>query len=78
MWRRQFNIEVLIGGSFSAKTRDDTELIPPGRAYFNGGNMEIKIIEAAPHERKPRPDQGKLGFGKYFSDHMFTMKYKEG
>lgn len=78
MWRRRFNIEVLIGGSFSAKTRDDTELIQPGRAYFNGGNMEIKIIEAAPHERKPRPEPDKLGFGKYFSDHMFTMKYKEG
>ena len=78
MWRRRFNTEVLIGGSFSARKRDDKDLILLGRVNFNGGSMEIKIIEAAPHERKPRPDPGKLGFGKYFSDHMFTMKYKEG
>ncbi len=26
---------------------------------------------------RPRPDQNKLGFGKYFSDHMFLMDYNE-
>ncbi len=29
-------------------------------------------------ERKAKPDQSKLGFGKYFTDHMFMMNYTEG
>lgn len=40
--------------------------------------MEIKIIEALPKYLKPKPDHSKLGFGKHFTDHMFSMKYKEG
>ena len=40
--------------------------------------MEIKIIKALPEYLKPKPDQTNLGFGKHFSDHMFSMKYKEG
>ncbi len=40
--------------------------------------MEIKIIKALPKYLKPKPDQTKLGFGQHFTDHMFTMKYKEG
>jgi branched-chain amino acid aminotransferase len=40
--------------------------------------MKIKIIEALPKYMKPKPDETKLGFGKHFTDHMFTMKYKEG
>ena len=40
--------------------------------------MAIKIIEASPEKKKTRPaDESKLGFGKHFTDHMFTMKYKE-
>ena len=27
---------------------------------------------------KPKPDQSNLGFGKYFTDHMFLMDYDEG
>ena len=27
---------------------------------------------------KPRPDENKLGFGKYFTDHMFLMDYEDG
>ncbi|NPV93182.1 MAG: branched-chain amino acid aminotransferase [Firmicutes bacterium] len=27
---------------------------------------------------RPRPDQNNLGFGQYFSDHMFVMDYTEG
>ena len=27
---------------------------------------------------KEKPDSGKLGFGKYFTDHMFVMEYSEG
>lgn len=38
--------------------------------------LEIKITKTtAP---KPRPDQAKLGFGRYFTDHMFVMDYDEG
>lgn len=40
--------------------------------------MEIKIIKALPKYLKPKPDQTNLGFGKHFTDHMFTMKYKKG
>ena len=31
--------------------------------------------------REPKPkytDPAKLGFGKLFTDHMFTMKYEQG
>lgn len=38
--------------------------------------MEIKIQKtSAP---KAKPDQTKLGFGKYYTDHMFIMNYDEG
>ncbi|MDA8125447.1 MAG: branched-chain amino acid aminotransferase [Deltaproteobacteria bacterium] len=38
--------------------------------------MDIKIIPAPPEKRKAKPtDESKLGFGKIFSDHFFTMPY---
>jgi branched-chain amino acid aminotransferase len=38
--------------------------------------MDIKVIQATPGQRKPKPvDEAKLGFGKHFSDHFFTMPY---
>ena len=41
--------------------------------------MEIRIITAAPDKRKPKPtDETKLGFGKIFTDHFFTMPYSGG
>ena len=41
--------------------------------------MEIKIITVSPEKRKPKPaDETKLGFGKVFTDHFFTMQYSEG
>ncbi len=41
--------------------------------------MDIKIKKAPLKKRKVKPtDESKLGFGKIFTDHMFTMKYKEG
>jgi len=40
--------------------------------------MKIKIIKALPKYLKPKPDEKKLGFGQHFTDHMFTMKYREG
>ena len=38
--------------------------------------MEIKIFTAESSKLKPKPaDESKLGFGKIFTDHFFTMKY---
>jgi branched-chain amino acid aminotransferase len=37
--------------------------------------MQIKIIESK--TKKEKPDQNKLGFGNYFTDHMFVMDYEE-
>ena len=38
--------------------------------------MKITVTRtAAP---KVKPDYTKLGFGKYFTDHMFIMDYTEG
>lgn len=37
--------------------------------------MDIKIIKTENKKSKP---QGALGFGKYFSDHMFIMEYEDG
>ena len=41
--------------------------------------QEIKFIENTHLKEKPK-DQSKLGFGKIFTDYMFTMEYnsKEG
>ena len=38
--------------------------------------MDIKFIKR--EELQEKPDQKKLGFGKYFADYMFTMDYDEG
>jgi branched-chain amino acid aminotransferase len=41
--------------------------------------MEIKVIQAAPEKRKAKPtDESKLGFGKIFTDHFFTMAWHAG
>ncbi|HOF05079.1 MAG TPA: branched-chain amino acid aminotransferase [Syntrophales bacterium] len=41
--------------------------------------MEISIVQVAPEQRKAKPvDESKLGFGRVFTDHMFTMSYKSG
>ena len=37
--------------------------------------MELKIIKTENKKQKPT---GKLGFGKYFTDHMFIMEYEGG
>jgi branched-chain amino acid aminotransferase len=40
--------------------------------------MEIKIIKASAQQLKKKPaDESKLGFGKAFADHFFTLKYHE-
>ena len=38
--------------------------------------MEIKL--QLTEQRKAKPDYSKLGFGNYFTDHMFIMNYTEG
>ncbi len=38
--------------------------------------MQIKIEKT--RNPKSKPDQKNLGFGRYFSDHMFLMEYEEG
>lgn len=41
--------------------------------------MEIKVITASPAQRKAKPaDESKLGFGKIFTDHFFTLEYSAG
>ena len=37
--------------------------------------MEIKITHSPVHGILPEPE--KLGFGNYFTDHMFLMDYSE-
>ena len=37
-------------------------------------SFEIKVVENTNKKTKP-VDQGKLGFGQYFTDHMFVMDY---
>lgn len=39
--------------------------------------MEIKITKTTNKKAKPE-DQSKLGFGKFYTDHMFLMNYDEG
>lgn len=39
--------------------------------------MDIRLEKIAESELKPKPDENKLGFGKFMSDHMFVMKYDE-
>jgi branched-chain amino acid aminotransferase len=40
--------------------------------------MEIKVTKSTTVGQKPRPQDGKLGFGKYTTDHMFLLDYSEG
>ena len=37
-------------------------------------NIRYELVS----ERKPKPDWDNLGFGKYFTDHMFIMDYDKG
>jgi branched-chain amino acid aminotransferase len=39
-------------------------------------NSEIRIQKT--NSPKPKPDQNNLGFGHYFTDHMFIMDYTDG
>ena len=37
--------------------------------------LEISVHKAAPEQLKKKPDQNALGFGQYFTDHMFVMRW---
>ncbi len=37
--------------------------------------LEITVNKVPADQRRPRPDQNNLGFGQYFSDHMFVMRW---
>ena len=39
--------------------------------------MSLQIKIETTKNPKSKPDQNKLGFGRYFTDHMFVMDYKE-
>ena len=38
----------------------------------------MKISVTRTQSPKPKPDPNDLGFGRYFTDHMFTMEYEKG
>ena len=40
--------------------------------------MDLMIEKAQPDDLREKPDENNLGFGRYFTDHMFTMQYQEG
>jgi len=42
------------------------------------GSMNMNILITKTTTPKPKPDMNNLGFGQYFSDHMFTMDYIDG
>ena len=37
--------------------------------------LEITLQKASLDRLKPKPDESNLGFGQYFTDHMFTMRW---
>ena len=40
--------------------------------------MNISIQKVSKDQLRAKPDETNLGFGQYFTDHMFTMLYKDG
>ena len=41
-------------------------------------SMDIRVEKAAENELKQKPDEKSLGFGTFFTDHMFVMSYDNG
>ncbi len=37
--------------------------------------LEVTLHKASADHLKPKPDQNALGFGQFFTDHMFTMRW---
>jgi branched-chain amino acid aminotransferase len=40
--------------------------------------MEIKVTQSTATGQRVRPDDSELGFGRFFTDHMFLMNYTDG
>ncbi len=40
-------------------------------------DLEISLLKADKDQLKKKPDQNNLGFGNYFTDHMFMMKWDQ-
>ncbi len=40
-----------------------------------GTDLEISFTKAGVKQRKPKPDENNLGFGIYFADHLFAMRW---
>ncbi len=40
--------------------------------------MEISVTKSTTIGQKPRPKDSELGFGKYFTDHMFILNWEQG
>lgn len=38
-------------------------------------DIEVALQKASTGQLKPKPDQSALGFGRFFTDHMFTMRW---
>ena len=38
-------------------------------------NLDISVCKCDSHQLKEKPDQDNLGFGNFFTDHMFLMKW---
>ncbi len=38
-------------------------------------DLEVNLRKAAPEDLKEKPDASSLGFGQYFTDHMFAMRW---
>ena len=50
-----------------------------GKTFFNEDDMmELTTIPVPTAQRKPKPADDQLGFGRIFTDHMFTMRYTQG
>ena len=40
-------------------------------------DLEVTVKKVSEEQRKTKPDQSDLGFGQYFTDHMFLMKWSK-
>jgi branched-chain amino acid aminotransferase len=40
--------------------------------------MEVLMEKVSPENLREKPDENALGFGRYFTDHMFVMQYDHG
>ncbi len=51
---------------------------PCPRLHQTVDDVNIQITQCAENERRSRPNDEDIGFGRYTSDHMFLMEYEKG